>query len=220
MRLYGLIYHLGMIRSHGAMEKKFGKEYTMLFTATSDRYFIQVDRKTPDIGKSVFAFNYAFAPAYIAWYKTAVELGTNDNDIQKLLWLMSEKIITTIPPCFRRNCGRIYLNSFRKKAPLHEKKEIQGKVHAYDFFIHFIPKDKKRFGIDITRCGMRTIAADFDALGIFPAVCRVDYMISEYLHLGFTRTKTLGDGDDCCNCHYEIGGICRWAPEEGFENRK
>lgn len=220
MKLYGLIYHLGMIRSHRAMEKKFGKEYTIRFTAMSDRYFKQVVRKTPDIGNSVFAFNYAFAPAYIAWYKTAAELGANSNDIQKLLWLMSEKVITTIPPFFRKAYGKIYLNSFRKKAPLHEKKEIQGKVHAYDFFIHFIPKSKRQFGIDITRCGMRTLAADFDALGIFPAVCRVDYMIAEYLHLGFTRTKTLGDGDDCCNCHYEIGGICRWAPEEGFKNRK
>ncbi|MGC6174625.1 L-2-amino-thiazoline-4-carboxylic acid hydrolase [Lacrimispora sp. 38-1] len=220
MMLYGLIYHIGMIRSHGAMVKRYGKDYTMRFTATSDRYFKQVSKKTPDIGKSVFSFNYAFAPAYIAWYKTAVELGTNDNNIQDLLWLMNEKIITAIPSFFRKACGRMYLNSFRKKAPMHEKREMQGKVHTYDFLIHFIPKGKSHFGIDITRCGLRTIAADFDALGIFPAVCRVDYMIGEYLHLGFIRTKTLGDGDDCCNCRYEIGGMCRWAPEEGFENRK
>ncbi|WP_315115539.1 hypothetical protein [uncultured Clostridium sp.] len=34
------------------------------------------------------------------------------------------------------------------------------------------------------------------------------------------ETKTLGDGDDCCNCRYIIGGSCEWSPEKGFVDRK
>jgi hypothetical protein len=36
----------------------------------------------------------------------------------------------------------------------------------------------------------------------------------------FVRSKTLGDGDSCCNCHYDLVGECEWAPEKGFAERK
>lgn len=36
----------------------------------------------------------------------------------------------------------------------------------------------------------------------------------------FKRTKTLGDGDEFCNCHYEMKGSCECSPEKGFEHRK
>lgn len=39
-------------------------------------------------------------------------------------------------------------------------------------------------------------------------------------HYGFERTKTLGDGDECCNCRYYIKGDCDWSPEKGFNDRK
>lgn len=74
--------------------------------------------------------------------------------------------------------------------------------------------------VNITRCGMRTLAKDFDALGMFPAVCRVDYLMFSIMGGGFQRNKTLGDGDSCCNCIYTIGGKCDWNPEKGFKNRK
>lgn len=33
------------------------------------------------------------------------------------------------------------------------------------------------------------LAKDFDLLGIVPTVCRVDYMLSNYMGVGFERTK-------------------------------
>jgi hypothetical protein len=38
--------------------------------------------------------------------------------------------------------------------------------------------------------------------------------------LQFVRTKTLADGDDCCNNHIAGPGFTEWAPEKGFEVRK
>ncbi len=220
MNVHRLIFKVGMARSKGTVKKRYSKEFQRSFYAASRKYFKAIAGKTPDIGKSLFAFNYAFGPAYIAWYKAACDLGLSKEDIEKILWLMNEKIITVIPGFARSAYGKQYLDAFRKKAPLHEKCMEAGAVHPYDYLIKFLPEDNTHFGINIERCGMRTLAADFDALGIFPAVCRVDYMIGAYLHSGFERTKTLGDGDECCNCRYTIGGVCEWAPEKGFGKRK
>lgn len=220
MKLYRLIYKFGMLRSRGELKKRFGKEYTKDFYKAADRYFPDIVKKTPDIGNTAFAFNYSFTPAYIAWYKAACELATDKKGIEQMLWLMNEKIITSVPSFARKACGRKYLNSFRKKAPIHEKLIADGKVHPYDYIIEFLLGDETHFGINFTKCGMRTLAADFDALEIFPTICRVDYMTGVYLHLGFERTKTLGDGDECCNCQYIIGGTCEWNPEKGFDKRK
>ena len=43
---------------------------------------------------------------------------------------------------------------------------------------------------------------------MLPGICAVDYIVAHYMGNGFSRTKTLGDGDDCCNCRYEIKGKC------------
>jgi hypothetical protein len=48
----------------------------------------------------------------------------------------------------------------------------------------------------------------------------MDYLFAHLMNNGFERTKTLGDGDDCCNCRYYLTGSCEWSPEKGFADRK
>jgi hypothetical protein len=48
----------------------------------------------------------------------------------------------------------------------------------------------------------------------------MDYLMANLMGNGFTRTKTLGDGDNCCNCSYSKVGYCEWSPEKGFIERK
>lgn len=44
----------------------------------------------------------------------------------------------------------------------------------------------------------------------------MDYMYANIMGNGFERTKTLGDGDDCCNCRYFMKGDCEWSPQKGL----
>ena len=48
---------------------------------------------------------------------------------------------------------------------------------------------------------------DFHAEGMLPGICRMDYLFASRMKNGFERTKTLGDGDECCNCRYFSRGI-------------
>ena len=61
------------------------------------------------------------------------------------------------------------------------------------------------------------MAKKYGVEGMLPGICSVDYMVSYYMGNGFSRTKTLGDGDECCNCHYELTGKCPLRAPEGMK---
>lgn len=197
-----------MFRSRRFIIKKYGTEFWKKFKAESRIVFKKVLLELPDIGKSIFSFNYAYAPSYIAWYKSMRNLGLSAKEADSLMWKMNECMILTVPKIFLRSAGRIYLESFRKKAASHIEHQKNGNLHENDWLIEYRNLNKNSFEIDIKRCGFITLAKKYDAEGMLPGICAVDYIVAHYMGNGFSRTKTLGDGDDCCDCHYELKGSC------------
>ncbi len=214
------IYHFTMARSHRALKQRYGKEFWTAFKKQSKDRFDEILLLTPDIGKSVFAFNFEFGPAYIAWYKALIELGLMKQEAWKIIWLMNEKMITAAPRFLLHLTGKSFLYTLRKEAAAHEERQRLNKLHPYDWRITYKEIDGNTFEVDITECGLKKLAHDFEADGLLPGICRMDYLFSNLLGNGFERTKTLGDGDDCCNCRYNIVGSCDWSPKKGFADRK
>lgn len=215
-----LIYKITMYRSKFFLKKQYGNNFYRNFKIISGKYFDSILPKVPDIGKSIFALNYKFGPSYIAWYKAFMKMGLTQQEIIKNIWVMNEKMVTTVPRPFLKTIGKMYLNGFRKKAAAHMVLQQDKKLHPYDWKVVYREIDKDSFELDITECGLKKLTHDFDADGLLPGICRMDYMLSNLMGNGFVRTKTLGDGDYCCNCHYELAGKCDWSPEKGFVDRK
>lgn len=214
------IYYLTMSRSKKSIKKIYGDEFWNNFKRDSKEIFKEILPKTPKIGKSVFSFNYMYAPSYVAWHKAMLKNGLNYKQADELMWLMNEKMLTTVPKPLLHSVGKIYLNSFRKKAQKHIERQNKGLTHPYDWKIEYRNIDKNSFEIDIYECGYIKYAKDFNAETMLPGICRIDYLISNLMGNGFKRNQTLGDKCPCCNCHYELEGECKWSPEEGFEDRK
>lgn len=210
------IYHLTILRSRKMIQNKYGSAFWKRFKNESDRLFEEVLKRTPDIGASVFSFNYAYAPSYVAWYKTMRSLGLDARQADELMWLMNEKMLLTVPKPFLHMVGKTYLNGFRRKAAKHEQRQKSG-LHPYDWEIAYRDIDDNSFEIDITKCGFIAFAKEFDAEKMLPGICNIDYMISHYMGNGFTRTMTLGYGDKCCDCHYELTGKCPIRPNIGMK---
>jgi len=215
-----LIYKITMCRSKSFIKRQYGIHFWSNFQAASDKIFATVLPKVPDIGNSIFAFNYKFGPSYIAWYQAFLKLGLTRQEAIENIWKMNEKMVTTVLRPFLKATGIAYLNGFRKKAAAHVVRQKSGKLHLYDWEVTYREIDKNSFELDITECGLKKLAHDFDADGLLPGICRMDYLLSNLMGNGFVRTKTLGDGDNCCNCHYDIAGKCEWSPEKGFQYRK
>lgn len=211
------IYRLTMCRSKGYIQKQYGKSFWKSFRDHSDAVFRQVAAELPDIGDSIFSFNYAYAPSYVAWYRSMRQLGLDAGQADDLMWKMNEKMLLSVPKPFLHMAGKSYLNSFRKKAKQHLQRQGKPGFSEYDWLIDYRDIDANSFEIDIRRCGFITVAKKYGVEGMLPGICSVDYMVSHYMGNGFSRTKTLGDGDECCNCHYELTGKCPLRAPEGMK---
>jgi len=211
------IYRLTMCRSKGYIQKQYGKSFWKSFREHSDAVFRQVAAELPDIGDSIFSFNYAYAPSYVAWYRSMRQLGLDAGQADDLMWKMNEKMLLSVPKPFLHMAGKSYLNSFRKKAKQHLQRQGKPGFSEYDWLIDYPDIDANSFEIDIRRCGFITVAKKYGVEGMLPGICSVDYMVSHYMGNGFSRTKTLGDGDECCNCHYELTGKCPLRAPEGMK---
>lgn len=211
------IYRLTMCRSKGYIQKQYGKSFWKSFREHSDAVFRQVAAELPDIGDSIFSFNYAYAPSYVAWYRSMRQLGLDAGQADDLMWKMNEKMPLSVPKPFLHMAGKSYLNSFRKKAKQHLQRQGKPGFSEYDWLIDYRDIDANSFEIDIRRCGFITVAKKYGVEGMLPGICSVDYMVSHYMGNGFSRTKTLGDGDECCNCHYELTGKCPLRAPEGMK---
>ena len=211
------IYRLTMCRSKGYIQKQYGKSFWKSFREHSDAVFRQVAAELPDIGDSIFSFNYAYAPSYVAWYRSMRQLGLDAGQADDLIWKMNEKMLLSVPKPILHMAGKSYLNSFRKKAKQHLQRQGKPGFSEYDWLIDYRDIDANSFEIDIRRCGFITVAKKYGVEGMLPGICSVDYMVSHYMGNGFSRTKTLGDGDECCNCHYELTGKCPLRAPEGMK---
>ena len=209
-----------MYNSKGELTKKYDKEFWGNFKHLSDKYLPQILNKAPDIGKSIFAFNYKFGICFIAWYKAFKELGISNEEIDRNIWIMNEKMLDIFPKIMLPLVGKIYINGFRQKALEHFNRQENGELHPYDWKINYREINNNSFEIDITQCAILKIAVENNARNLLPGICRMDYLFSHLMGNGFERTKTLGDGNDCCNCRYHIVGTCEWKPEKGFIHRK
>lgn len=213
----GFIYRLTMCRSKKYIRDTYGDEFWKIFKANSDAVFKKVAAELPDIGDSIFSFNYAYAPSYVAWYQTMQKLGLSPEEADSLMWKMNEKMLLSVPKPLLHAVGKTYLNSFRKKAAKHMERQKAGNLHENDWLIEYRNLDANTFEIDIKRCGFITVAEKYGVKGILPGICGVDYIVAHYMGNGFTRTQTLGDGDACCNCHYELTGVCPLHAPEGMK---
>jgi len=202
---------------HVPEQKQYGKSFWKSFREHSDAVFRQVAAELPDIGDSIFSFNYAYAPSYVAWYRSMRQLGLDAGQADDLMWKMNEKMLLSVPKPFLHMAGKSYLNSFRKKAKQHLQRQGKPGFSEYDWLIDYRDIDANSFEIDIRRCGFITVAKKYGVEGMLPGICSVDYMVSHYMGNGFSRTKTLGDGDECCNCHYELTGKCPLRAPEGMK---
>lgn len=215
-----LICKILMNKSKVYLVNKYSNEWYNTFHSLSLRKLNELIPKIPDIGKSIFSFNYMFAPVYIACYKAFEELKIPQDEIINNIWVMNQKMAEIIPKHFLHLVGKAYFNSFRKKAVKHIKKQNTEGIHPYDWQIEYRDIDNNCFEINIKTCGIKKLADEHGAEGLLLGICRMDYLFASLMNNGFARTKTLADGDDCCNCRYYLKGSCEWAPEKGFEYRK
>lgn len=213
------LYHLTMGKSRKLIKQKYGKYFWDSFKNLSDKRFGELISEFQDIGDSMFAFNYCYAPGYVAWYKAMEQLGMEPHERDVLMLEMNEKMLLTVPKPLLHAVGKTYYRGMNRNA----KKRVENppeKIHPFDWTIKYQEVDRDAFCIDITSCGFIAYAKKYDAESMLPGICQVDYMISHYMNVGFDRTQTLGAGGSCCDGRYCMNGYCEFDIEKRLAERK
>lgn len=133
----------------------------------------------------------------IALYKALLDDGIPEADayayVQKY---MLEKVAVKkhksvagmeIVPGFYALYSKIFLRIMRKT-------DLQESTQSHD---------KKSFDVTITKCLWHTACVENGCAELCRPFCAVDDVTYGGLRkIGFTRTQTLGNGDDCCDFHF------------------
>jgi hypothetical protein len=172
-----------------------------------------------DIGQSMFAANYIYAPGYVAWFTSMEKLGLNQQACDVLMLEMNEKMLTTVPKFLLHAVGKTYYRNMSNGAAKRVADRPEN-IHEFDWDIDYRRTGRDTFEIDIKSCGFIAYAKKYGGIHMLPGICRVDYMISHYMHVGFSRTGTLGFGDKCCDCKYAMSGTCEWDVERALAEWK
>ena len=119
---------------------------------------------------------------------------------------------------------RTIIAGIRKFLQYQEKKKAQTvrdpAVHGKQSVKKLLGQNQGAANAEIEKEGIKDferLAKKYGVEGMLPGICSVDIMISHYMGNGFSRTKTLGAGDECCNCHYELQGTCPLHAPKGMK---
>lgn len=132
----------------------------------------------------------------IALYKSFIAAGLSDDDVYKYMRKYMLEIVAAkkhsstvkmeIVPGFYAIYSRVFLKIMRTT-------DLQESVQEHD---------KDYFNVTITKCLWHTACVENGCEELCRLFCDVDDVTYGGLKkIGFTRTKTLGYGGDCCDFH-------------------
>lgn len=81
------LYHLTMRRSRTLIKGLYGTDWWNSFKNQSNQRFRELISEFPNIGDPMFAFNYCYAPGYVAWYTSMEKLGLEPHERDVLMLL-------------------------------------------------------------------------------------------------------------------------------------
>lgn len=210
-----------MFANSGYLKETYSEAFYTRFRATADAKLRELIPKIPDLDGSVAAMSYGFITAYVPFFHAFRQFDETRENAGELLWVINENLLQRFPSAVRSLLGRmatskVFVNSLRAA----QSDGARGLLHPMDWRIVVDEPDTGGYCSTWTQCGALTVLKAIGEDGVFPYACRVDYLMANLMGLEFVRTKTLADGDDCCNNYIAGRGFTEWAPEKGFQSHK
>ncbi len=148
---------------------------------------------------------------FLSFYKVMQSKGASVQESGELAYLLSQTYLQRVPGFARRLLGYMTF-SRRYKARLRQR-ALESQIHPYPrgYRYNYIEGDGVNFdyGVDYHQCATWTLFQEQGAAKLTPYLCACDYLYSELLGWGLTRTTTLGEGGSVCDFRFKRGGPTR-----------
>ena len=139
-----------------------------------------------------------------AWGKTAKEAG-------KIVYDAVVASVSQIPAMPGPELSARYIAEEKGQA-----RKSQERRYPVDWVWEFVEGDGVEFdyGLDFLECGTQKLYHAHGADDFLPYYCYLDFLTYRTISWGFTRTKTLAEGDERCDFRFKKGGKTEkgWPP--------
>lgn len=203
------------------LKDTYGEAYYQRFREIADAKLRELIPRIPDLHGSVAAMSYGFITACVPFFYAFQQFEETQKTAGELLWVIHENLLQRFPSVVSSLLGRMATSKmFVKSLRAAQQRGERGLLHPMDWRITVEEAAEGGYRSTWTQCGALQALKSIGEDGVFPYVCRIDYLMANRMGLEFSRTKTLAEGDDCCNNYIAGAGFTEWAPEKGFEFRK
>ena len=126
-------------------------------------------------------------------------------DVERFTVYCRKSMMTALMKCFCRMSGK---KKFTQKDIDGMKKTAAFRAadrNPYSWNMDFLPyADNSGYEARFTKCGICTLAKELGLYDLVPAMCALDYTMSEAGGTTeFVRECTIAGGDDYCDCGYK-----------------
>lgn len=200
---------------------RFGKVRFNQIRSAADAKLKAILPRIPPLRGSNFDLNYSFIVAYVPLHHAFRQFDETKGSADALLWMANETLLRKVPGAIWRAIGKASLRSRKVTAirALQQRGEA-GLLDPLDYRIQVQEMSEGGYVCTFTECAALKVLRSIGEAEVFPAACRLDYLMAHLSAIRFERNKTLSDGDDGCDNHILGLGETVWAPETGFANRK
>lgn len=161
-----------------------------------------------------FTKNLVDSVRYLALYNAMKKFDRTVEEVGKIIYDGYLKKISRpqppIPPDQWLTPEQL-LERSRKGAARSQERRYPG-----DYVYTFVAGDGKKFdnGSDFTECASLKFYHAQGADELLPYYCYLDFVAGKVRGFGFTRTKTMSEGDKICNHRFKTGGKTKagWPP--------
>ena len=148
---------------------------------------------------------------FLAFFRVMQANREQVRDTGELAYMLSQTYLERVPGFAGRLLGYMsfspgYLTKLRRRA-----EESQKHLYPRGYVYSYVEGDGVNFdyGVDYHQCTTWTLFQEQGAAKLTPYLCACDYLYSERLGWGLTRTTTLGEGGEVCDFRFKRGGPTR-----------
>lgn len=214
-------YRLLLWASKPTLVARFGNARFNEIKHAADSKLKAILPRIPTLRGSNFDLNYSFIVAYVPLHHAFRQFDETKGSADALLWMANEKLLRRVPGVIWRGVGKASLRS-RKVTAIRalQRRGEAGLLDPLDYRVQVQELPEGGYVCTFTECAALKVLQSIDEAQVFPAACRLDYLMAHLSGIRFERNKTLADGDDGCDSHILGLGATIWAPERGFVGRK
>lgn len=216
-----LAYRLLLWAAKPTLVERFGTVRFTEIRSAADAKLAALLPKIPPLRGSHFDLNYTFIVAYVPLHHAFRQFDEIRASADALLWTANEQLLRKVPAWIWRATGRTGLKASKVNGiqALQHRGEA-GLLDPNDYRVQVLVRGDGGYDCTFTHCAALTVLRSIGEDHVFPAACRLDYLMAHLSGIRFERSKTLADGDESCNNHIRGLGETVWAPEQGFSKRK